>query len=378
MTNCNRYTGYLTSEISSEEMLLRTFSVFSLNDCGGFRSHRAGRLHCMWRSLRGILSEIGRNIDCEVEMHEVEELMFIHEMSKAECDDALSRMKYGRLACAYDNQPYVLPLNFAFDGNRYLYCFTTLGQKIEWMRSNPLVCFEVDEVKDHNQWSSVIVLGSYEELPDQPEFETARSHLQEQLQKRVMWWEPAYISQEHRDKPHSLTPIFFRIKIDSVTGHRANSDETEIAATATPAVRVRRTETRRNSEWKRILKAALVYFLIVFAVGSLLGPIRILLVAPRLGDRTAELLEVPLMLLVMIMAAKWIVRRFQLPIRSIYRLGTGVIAFILGLVFEFGIVLALRGLTLREYLETRDPIAAGVYYISLVLFALMPMLVRRQ
>jgi|GEM_PF-60410 len=303
--------------------------------------------------------------------------MFIHEMSKAECNDALSRMEYGRLACAHDSQPYVLPFNFSFDGNSYLYCFATLGQKIEWMRLNPLVFFEVDEVKNHNHWSSVIVFGSYEELPDKPEFETARSHLQECLQKRVMWWEPAYISQEHRDKPHSLTPIFFRIKIASVTGHRANPDESE-TATATPPVHVRRTETHHNSEWKRILKAALVYFLVVFGVASLLGPIRILLVVPRLGERLAELLEAPLMLLVIIIAANWIVHRFQLPSRLIYRLGAGVIAFVLGLIFEFGLVLTLRGLTLREYFETRDPIAASVYYLTLVLFALMPLLVRRH
>ena len=309
-------------------------------------------------------------------MSEVEEFMFIHEMSRVECNDALSRAKYGRLACAHNNQPYVLPLNFTFDGNSYLYCFATLGQKVEWMRSNPLVCFEVDEVKNHNQWSSVIVFGSYQELPDKPEFETARIHLQECLQKRVMWWEPAYISQEHRDKPHSPTPIFFRIKIESMTGHRTNPDESE-TVTATPAVHLPRTETHRNSEWKRILKAALVYFLIVFGVGFLLGPIRILLVVPRLGERMAELLEAPLMLLVTILAASWIVRRFQLPARLIYRLAAGVSAFTLGLVFEFGLVLVLRGLTLREYFETRDPIAAGVYYVTLVLFGLMPSLVRR-
>jgi nitroimidazol reductase NimA-like FMN-containing flavoprotein (pyridoxamine 5'-phosphate oxidase superfamily) len=177
--------------------------------------------------------------------------MFIHEMLRAECNEALSRAKYGRLACAHDNQPYVLPLNFNFDGNSYLYCFATLGQKVEWMRANPRVCFEIDEVNNHNDWSSVIIFGSYEELPDKPEFETARRHLQECLQKRVMWWEPAYISQQHRDKPHSLTPIFFRIKIQSVTGHRANSDETETAMVP-PAVPVRRTGPHRKSEWPRV------------------------------------------------------------------------------------------------------------------------------
>lgn len=307
-------------------------------------------------------------------MHRVKEFMFIHEMSRVECNEALSRAKYGRLACAQNDQPYVLPLNFAFDGDNHLYCFATLGQKVEWMRSNPAVCFEIDEVQNHNQWSSVIVFGSYQELPDKPEFETARMHLQEYLQKRVMWWEPAFISQEHRDKPHSLTPIFFRIKIESVTGHRANPDENE-TATATPAVHLRRTET---NEWKRILKAALLYFLIVFGIGSLLGPIRILLVVPRLGERMAELLEAPLMLLAIILVANWIVRRFQLPVRLIYRLGTGVIALALGLVFEFGLVLMLRGLTLREYFETRDPIAAGVYYLTLALFCVMPLLIRRS
>jgi nitroimidazol reductase NimA-like FMN-containing flavoprotein (pyridoxamine 5'-phosphate oxidase superfamily) len=186
--------------------------------------------------------------------------MFIHEMSRTECDDALSRAKLGRLACAHNDQPYVLPLNFAFDGGSYLYCFTTLGQKIDWMRSNPLVCFEIDEVKNHNHWSSVIVFGSYEELPDQPEYETVRRHAHEFLQKRVMWWEPAYVSQEHRDNPHSLTPIFFRIMVESVTGHRATPDDSDTSTASTPAARVvplRRTETHGKNEWARILKAAL-------------------------------------------------------------------------------------------------------------------------
>lgn len=153
--------------------------------------------------------------------------MFIHEMSTDECNDVLSRANFGRLACARDNQPYVVPMNFTFDGASCLYGFTTLGEKVEWMRANPLVCFEVDEVTNHNQWLSVIVFGRYEELPDRPEFEREREHAYQFLQKRVMWWEPAYISKEHRDGPHSLTPIFFRIKIEEITGHRANSDDNE-------------------------------------------------------------------------------------------------------------------------------------------------------
>jgi nitroimidazol reductase NimA-like FMN-containing flavoprotein (pyridoxamine 5'-phosphate oxidase superfamily) len=155
--------------------------------------------------------------------------VFIHEMTDEECRSALQNASVGRLACARDNQPYVVPINFAFDGT-YLYGFTTLGQKIEWMRSNPLVCLEVDELISHNQWMSIVVFGRYEELPDKPEYQKARIHAHALLQQHAMWWEPAYISQEHRDQPHSLTPIFYRIYIDRMTGHRATFDESGTSA----------------------------------------------------------------------------------------------------------------------------------------------------
>lgn len=155
--------------------------------------------------------------------------MFVHEMSRAECLEVLGRAKIGRLGCAHDNQPYVVPMNFALDGD-LLYGFTTLGNKVEWMRSNSSVCFEVEEVIDHNNWTSVIVFGRYEELPDRPAYERARQRAYEFLQKRAMWWEPAYVSPKHFNQPHSVTPVFFRIHIAKITGRRANSDETEAKA----------------------------------------------------------------------------------------------------------------------------------------------------
>jgi nitroimidazol reductase NimA-like FMN-containing flavoprotein (pyridoxamine 5'-phosphate oxidase superfamily) len=149
--------------------------------------------------------------------------MFIHEMSEAECRHVLQSANVGRLACARDNQPYVVPINFAFDGT-YIYGFSTVGQKIEWMRSNPLVCFEMDQVISHNEWASIVIFGRYEELPDTPEYQCARVQSYRFLQSRAMWWEPAYISQVHRDEPHSLTPVFYRIHVEKMTGHRATSE----------------------------------------------------------------------------------------------------------------------------------------------------------
>jgi nitroimidazol reductase NimA-like FMN-containing flavoprotein (pyridoxamine 5'-phosphate oxidase superfamily) len=149
--------------------------------------------------------------------------MFIHEMSENECRAALKRASFGRLACARDNQPYVIPTYFASEGY-HLYGSSTLGQKIEWMRANPRVCVEIDELTSHDEWMSVIVFGRYEELPNTPENQVVRAQALELLQRRAMWWEPAYVSASQRDMPHSTTPISFRIHIDRITGHRATPD----------------------------------------------------------------------------------------------------------------------------------------------------------
>ena len=157
--------------------------------------------------------------------------MFIHEMTEDECRTALERASFGRLACARDNQPYVLPIYFSYDG-KHLYGFSTLGQKIEWMRSNPLVCLEIDERTSHHQWMSVVVSGHYEELSDTPEFGYERVQAWEVLQKHAMWWEPAYVATEHREQ---FLPIFYRIHIKQMTGRRATPDPVGAAASAAKA-----------------------------------------------------------------------------------------------------------------------------------------------
>jgi uncharacterized protein len=141
--------------------------------------------------------------------------MLINEMSAEECRGALEQMRFGRLACSRDNQPYVVPIYFTADGS-YLYAFSTLGQKIEWMRANPLVCVEADDVQDQSQWTSVVVFGRYEELPDDPRWEQERQRAHALLESRAMWWQPAYVASTHRGEPHSLTPIFYRIRINSI------------------------------------------------------------------------------------------------------------------------------------------------------------------
>jgi hypothetical protein len=128
----------------------------------------------------------------------------------------------------------------------------------------------------------------------------------------------------------------------------------------------------------QILKAGLFYFAIVFGAGFALGPIRILWVVPRFGTRMAELMEAPIMFVIIIVAARWIVRRLALPSRAISRLGMGCVALGLMLVAEFTLVLRLRGLSISEYLSSRDPVSGTVYYVMLGVLAILPLLVARR
>lgn len=121
-------------------------------------------------------------------------------------------------------------------------------------------------------------------------------------------------------------------------------------------------------------KAGTAYFGLVFGAGFLLGPLRILLLEPRVGARWAELAELPLMVIVMVLACRWILRRGRLPRAAGPRLGMGAVALAFMLAAEFGLVLALRGITVAEYFATRDPVSGAAYYLSLALFALLPWL----
>jgi len=128
----------------------------------------------------------------------------------------------------------------------------------------------------------------------------------------------------------------------------------------------------------QMLEAGTVYFALVFAVGFVLGAIRTLWVVPRVGTRKAELTEMPVMLAVTILAARWTVLRLAVPPMLSARIGMGCIALVLMLVAEFGFVLWIRGLSIKEYFSTRDPVPGTAYYAMLVVFAVMPMLVSKK
>jgi hypothetical protein len=128
----------------------------------------------------------------------------------------------------------------------------------------------------------------------------------------------------------------------------------------------------------RVLKAGALHFTLVFAVGFVLGTFRTLWLVPRVGTRTAELMEMPVMLAVTIFAARWTLLRLSVPSTPSVRLGMGCFALILMLLAEFGFVLWIRGLSIKDCIAMRDPVSGVAYYLMLVVFAVMPLLVARK
>lgn len=63
----------------------------------------------------------------------------------------------------------------------------------------------------------------------------------------------------------------------------------------------------------QILKAGTLYFALAFGAGFVLVSIRLLWRVPRFGTRAAELAEAPMMLVVTILAARWVARRLAVP-----------------------------------------------------------------
>jgi uncharacterized protein len=146
--------------------------------------------------------------------------MLIQGMTRQASFELLARAKLGRLACAHEGQPYITPMSVTYD-TAWLYSFSTLGQKITWMRANPHVCVEVEELVSRQDWATVIVMGRYQELATDAD----RTYAHDLLERRPAWWEPGYSKTVIEGKERPLKGVYFRIRIEQITGHLAIHEE---------------------------------------------------------------------------------------------------------------------------------------------------------
>jgi hypothetical protein len=126
------------------------------------------------------------------------------------------------------------------------------------------------------------------------------------------------------------------------------------------------------------VKGGLAYFALAFGAGFVLGALRVTFLVPRLGERYAELAEMPIMFMVVVLAAKYVTRKFAIPSALAARLGMGLVALGLLLAAELLLAMALQDRSLEDYIASRDPVSGSAYLAMLVIFAAMPIFVRRS
>jgi len=127
----------------------------------------------------------------------------------------------GRIGCYDGSRIYVVPVNYVFDG-KYIIAHSVPGMKIQIMRKNPQVCFEVDQMKSMTHWKSVIVWGEYQELNDERErYAAMKLFVERTMHMKIS--ETAippelYENRVHPRSPGNIRPVVYRIVIEEITG----------------------------------------------------------------------------------------------------------------------------------------------------------------
>jgi nitroimidazol reductase NimA-like FMN-containing flavoprotein (pyridoxamine 5'-phosphate oxidase superfamily) len=141
----------------------------------------------------------------------------IGELDPQAVDALLGSEVVGRVGCHADGRTFVVPFSYVYvDGA--VYGHTSEGRKIEMMRDNPAVCFEVDRVRGPMHWDSVVADATYEEL-DAEESQRAFGLLVERLVPLMA--EP---DAGPDDEPGmvmdlaSARPVVFRLRLGERTG----------------------------------------------------------------------------------------------------------------------------------------------------------------
>ena len=148
-------------------------------------------------------------------------------LNDAEVEEILRHQLIGRIGCHAENTTYIVPISYAYDGE-FIYALTHEGMKINIMRQNRQVCFEVENIPDLANWQTVICWGEFEELPNR----TERHHALDLLYNRPL---PHLTSVTTKLSPSwpfrpdnidNIQGVVFRIRLTKKTGRYEKNEGT--------------------------------------------------------------------------------------------------------------------------------------------------------
>jgi nitroimidazol reductase NimA-like FMN-containing flavoprotein (pyridoxamine 5'-phosphate oxidase superfamily) len=150
----------------------------------------------------------------------------VGQLNSSEIEDLLHKQIVGRIGCHDKDIVYVVPISYAYDDNK-IYCHAYEGKKLEIMRKNPKVCFQIDEMKDMGNWKSVIAWGDFEELVSEQERNKAllillRRPLPFLSSVTTHLGEDWPFSSREVNKLNNIQGIVFRISLKEKTGKFEN------------------------------------------------------------------------------------------------------------------------------------------------------------
>ena len=149
----------------------------------------------------------------------------IGKLTNQQIEEILEDNVWGHLGCNDGLNTYVYPLNYLYDG-KYITCHSQEGFKVQVMRKNNRVCFQVDEMKNHRNWISVMVLGEYQEVHDEQECNSAVKAFADRrlfLKKSESTLLPGINEQgANMQVKNESRPVIYRILIDEKKGRYEN------------------------------------------------------------------------------------------------------------------------------------------------------------
>ena len=122
------------------------------------------------------------------------------------------------------------------------------------------------------------------------------------------------------------------------------------------------------------VKAGVLYFAIVFAIGFVLGVIRTLFITPNLDALTSVAIELPVMLMACWVVCRRVIARQQVPPLLHLRLRMGIIAFSLLMIAELGLSMLLLGRSMPQHFALYETAPTLLGLIGQIAFALFPVL----
>jgi len=122
-------------------------------------------------------------------------------------------------------------------------------------------------------------------------------------------------------------------------------------------------------------KAGALYAIVVFSIGFILGTIRVLLLAPRLGETTAVIIEAPIMLAASWFVCRWCVDGLDVRRTVSARSLMGLVAFLVLMSAEIGLG-AVLGRSLGDQLAAFKLSPGAIGLGTQVIFAMFPVIQR--